>query len=118
MSIRTVKATRYVTPLREGGSLPAIVEADDDGMYVLKFRGAGHGDSTGTSTFHGFHGADYFALEWGDQLFWRVDWILTRESATRRIQATTCTIVRDAKPPIYPSDHWPVVTEMLLLLPD
>jgi len=35
--------TRYVTPLREGGSLPAIVEADDDGMYVLKFRGAGQG---------------------------------------------------------------------------
>lgn len=35
--------TRYVTPLREGGSLPAIVEADDDGLYVLKFRGAGQG---------------------------------------------------------------------------
>ncbi len=43
MTIRTVRATRYVTPLREGGSLPAIVEADDDGMYVLKFRGAGQG---------------------------------------------------------------------------
>lgn len=42
-SIRTVYVTRYVTPLREGGSLPAIVEADDDGMYVLKFRGAGQG---------------------------------------------------------------------------
>jgi hypothetical protein len=41
--IRTVTATRYVTPLREGGSLPAIVEADDEGMYVLKFRGAGQG---------------------------------------------------------------------------
>ncbi len=40
---RTITATRYVTPLREGGSLPAIVEADDDGMYVLKFRGAGQG---------------------------------------------------------------------------
>ena len=40
---QTVKVTRYVTPLREGGSLPAIVEADDDGMYVLKFRGAGQG---------------------------------------------------------------------------
>jgi hypothetical protein len=40
---RTVAATRYVTPLREGGSLPAIVEADDDGLYVLKFRGAGQG---------------------------------------------------------------------------
>jgi len=43
MKIRTVTATRYVTPLREGGSLPAIVEADDAGMYVLKFRGAGQG---------------------------------------------------------------------------
>jgi hypothetical protein len=41
--LRTVMATRYVTPLREGGSLPAIVEADDDGLYVLKFRGAGQG---------------------------------------------------------------------------
>src|SRR3712207_3160260 len=43
MNLRTVTATRYVTPLREGGSLPAIVEADDDGLYVLKFRGAGQG---------------------------------------------------------------------------
>lgn len=42
-AIRTVTATRYVTPLREGGSLPGIVEADDDGLYVLKFRGAGQG---------------------------------------------------------------------------
>ena len=42
-SIRTVAVTRYVTPLREGGSLPALVEADDDGLYVLKFRGSGHG---------------------------------------------------------------------------
>lgn len=41
--MRTVHVTRYVTPLREGGSLPAIVEADDDGLYVLKFRGAGQG---------------------------------------------------------------------------
>jgi hypothetical protein len=41
--LRTVRATRYVTPLREGGSLPAIVEADDLGLYVLKFRGAGQG---------------------------------------------------------------------------
>ena len=43
MSLRKVTATRYVTPLREGGSMPAIVEADDEGMYVLKFRGAGQG---------------------------------------------------------------------------
>ena len=43
MAPRTVTATRYVTPLREGGSLPAIIEADDDGLYVMKFRGAGQG---------------------------------------------------------------------------
>ena len=41
--MRTVRVTHYVTPLREGGSLPAIVEADDEGTYVLKFRGAGQG---------------------------------------------------------------------------
>lgn len=41
--IRTVNTTRYVTPLREGGSLPAIVEADDEFLYALKFRGAGQG---------------------------------------------------------------------------
>ncbi len=41
--LRSVQATRYVTPLREGGSLPAIVEADDLGLYVLKFHGAGQG---------------------------------------------------------------------------
>ena len=41
--LRTVRATRYVTPLREGCSLPAIVEADDSGLYVLKFSGAGQG---------------------------------------------------------------------------
>ena len=41
--MRTVTATRYVTALREGGSLPGLVEADDDGLYVVKFRGAGQG---------------------------------------------------------------------------
>src|SRR5215831_7670193 len=42
-SLRTVSVTRYVTPLREGGSLPAIAEADDGFLYVIKFRGAGQG---------------------------------------------------------------------------
>jgi hypothetical protein len=42
-ALRTVTATRYVTPLREGGSLPGLTEADDDGLYVVKFRGAGQG---------------------------------------------------------------------------
>lgn len=42
-NLRTVNVTRYITPLREGGSLPALAEADDNFNYVLKFRGAGHG---------------------------------------------------------------------------
>ena len=41
--LRQLTATRYVTPLREGGSLPGVVEADDEGTYVVKFRGAGQG---------------------------------------------------------------------------
>ena len=41
--LRTVNVTRYIAPLREGGSLPALAEADDGFKYVLKFKGAGHG---------------------------------------------------------------------------
>jgi len=41
--LRTIAATRYVTPFREGGSLPGLCEADDDGLYVVKFHGAGQG---------------------------------------------------------------------------
>ncbi|MCD0479846.1 aminotransferase class I and II [Chryseobacterium sp. LC2016-29] len=43
LDLRTVTVQRYILPLREGGSLPALAEADDDFKYVLKFRGAGHG---------------------------------------------------------------------------
>ena len=44
MALRGVVATRYVEALREGGSLPGLMEADDDGLYVTKFRGAGQGE--------------------------------------------------------------------------
>lgn len=43
MSLRIQKVIRYVTPMREGGSLPALAEADDGFKYIVKFRGAGHG---------------------------------------------------------------------------
>lgn len=43
MKLRTVNVTRYITPLREGGSLPALAEADYGLKYVVKFRGTGHG---------------------------------------------------------------------------
>src|SRR5689334_3129029 len=51
--IRTVQVMRYVTPLREGGSLPAIAEADDGFLYVLKFRGAGQGSKALIADFIG-----------------------------------------------------------------
>src|SRR4029077_13281023 len=41
--LRSVRATKYLTPFREGGSLPGLVEADDDGLYVVKFYGAAQG---------------------------------------------------------------------------
>ncbi len=83
-------------------------------QFTDMYRAAGHGDSVDSSTFHGFHGAKYFALAWGDQIFWRVDWLLSRDGV-RRIQTTSYTIARDAEPPVFASDHYPVVAEFTLL---
>jgi endonuclease/exonuclease/phosphatase family metal-dependent hydrolase len=79
--------------------------------YVDTYRAAGLPDTVEASTYHGFQGRGYFALEWGDQLAWRVDWILTRDGASRLL-TTACAIVRDAEPNLHPSDHYPVVTEL------
>jgi len=110
----------------QAGQVPAIVTGDFncnpwhppyriflENGFVDTYRAAGHGDSAASSTFHGSRGAEYFALEWGGELFWRVDWILTQDGE-QRLQTTSCTIVRDAEPPLYPSDHFPVVAELLL----
>jgi endonuclease/exonuclease/phosphatase family metal-dependent hydrolase len=82
--------------------------------FIDTYRAAGHGDSVESSTFHGFHGSNYFALEWGDQVYWRVDWIMLYVGQSTW-QTTSCTIVRDAEPPVYASDHYPVVTEVHIL---
>lgn len=81
--------------------------------FVDSYRAAGHADSVESSTFHGLQGTNYFSLEWGGAVFWRVDWIMLR-SGQQPIQTTSCTIVRDAEPPVYVSDHYPVVTELLI----
>ena len=73
MQLRTVTASRYVTPLREGGSLPAIIEADDDGLYVLKFRGAGQGPK---ALIAGLLAGPYFS-ECLNPLFIRDRWFST-----------------------------------------
>ncbi len=82
--------------------------------FTDTYRAAGNADTAGSSTYHGYAGQEYFSLEWGAELFWRVDWILTRDGM-QRLQTSSCTIVRDATPPLYPSDHYPVVSEVVVL---
>lgn len=79
------------------------------------YRAAGHADHVGSSTFHGYRGDDYFALDWGgNELFWRVDWILGRGGA-QQLQTVSSSVIRDAMPPLFPSDHYPITTEFIIL---
>ncbi|HPG93489.1 MAG TPA: aminotransferase class I and II [Dokdonella sp.] len=86
MKIRTVTATRYVTPLREGGSLPAIIEADDTGMYVLKFRGAGQGPKALIAELIGGEIARAIGLPIPEIVFVEVDPELARTEPDPEIQ--------------------------------
>jgi hypothetical protein len=85
--MRTVSATRYVTPLREGGSLPAIIEADDDGMYVLKFRGAGQGQKALIAELIGGELARAVGLPVPEIVFVELDAELARTEPDPEIQA-------------------------------
>lgn len=73
MDIREVHITRYITPLREGGSLPAIVEADDTFLYVLKFRGAGQGTRALIADFVGGEIAGKLGMKVPEMVFARLD---------------------------------------------
>lgn len=86
MKLRTVVATRYITPLREGGSLPAIVEADDEGMYVLKFRGAGQGPKALIAELVAGELARAIGLSVPDIVFVELDPDLARTEADPEIQ--------------------------------
>ncbi len=86
MNLRTVKPTRYVTPLREGGSLPAIVEADDDGLYVLKFRGAGQGVKALIAELLGGEIARVLGLRVPEIVFVELDTELARTEPDPEIQ--------------------------------
>lgn len=84
--IRNVQVTRYVTPLREGGSLPAIVEADDDFLYVLKFRGAGQGVKTLIAELLAGEIARSLGLRVPEVVFAHLDPILSRTEADEEIK--------------------------------
>ena len=84
--IRTVDVTRYVTPLREGGSLPAIVEADDGFLYVLKFRGAGQGIKALMAELIGGEVARALGLRVPELVFANVDPAFGRTEPDEEIQ--------------------------------
>jgi hypothetical protein len=85
-ALRTITATRYITPLREGGSLPAIVEADDDGLYVLKFFGAGQGPRALIAELVAGEIARALGLRVPEIVFARVDAELARTEPDPEIQ--------------------------------
>jgi hypothetical protein len=86
LKLRTVQATRYVTPLKEGGSLPAIVEADDAGLYVLKFRGAGQGPKALIAELLGGELARAAGLRVPEIVFMEIDGDLARTEPDPEIQ--------------------------------
>src|SRR5579884_1051024 len=84
---RTVTVTRYVTPLREGGSLPAAVEADDLGTYVLKFRGAGQGPKVLIAELLAGEIARVLGLPLPEIVFVELDPVLGRSEPDSEIRA-------------------------------
>lgn len=86
MNIRTVQVVRYITPLREGGSLPAIAEADDTFLYVLKFRGAGHGTKALVSEFLGGEIARKLGFKVPEIVFCELDEAFGRSEGDEEIQ--------------------------------
>lgn len=86
LQLRTVKVMRYVTPLREGGSMPAIAEADDDFLYVLKFRGAGQGVRALISELIGGEIARALGLKMPELVFAELDEAFGRTEGDEEIQ--------------------------------
>jgi hypothetical protein len=86
LTLRTVNVTRYITPLREGGSLPALAEADDDFNYVLKFRGAGHGTKALVAELIGGELARVLGLPVPELVYANLDEAFGRTEADEEIQ--------------------------------
>lgn len=84
--LRTVEVTRYISPLREGGSLPALVDANDDFKYVLKFRGAGHGVKALISEFLGGEIARMLGFKVPELVFATLDEDFGRTEGDEEIQ--------------------------------
>lgn len=86
MDLRTVNVIRYISPLREGGSLPALAEADDDYKYVVKFRGSGHGTKALVSELLGGLIAKRLGLKVPEIVFIYLDEAFGRTEGDEEIQ--------------------------------
>lgn len=86
MELRTANVTRYIMPLREGGSLPALAEADDGFKYVLKFRGSGHGTKVLVSELIGGQIAQLLGLRIPELVFLNLDEAFGRTEGDEEIQ--------------------------------
>lgn len=86
MDIRRQNLTRYITPLREGGSLPALAEADDGFKYVVKFRGAGHGEKALVADFLGSEIARAAGMKVPEQVFLELDEYFGQAEGDEEIQ--------------------------------
>lgn len=86
MNLRTANVTRYIMPLREGGSLPALAEADDDFKYVVKFRGAGHGPKALIAELIGGEIAHLLGLRVPELVFLNLDEAFGRTEGDEEIQ--------------------------------
>src|SRR5690606_12769114 len=86
LDIRTVNVVQYITPLREGGSMPAIVKADDGFMYVLKFRGAGQGKKALVAEFIGGELARAIGLKVPELVFMNLDDSFSKTEPDEEIQ--------------------------------
>ncbi|RRN77745.1 aminotransferase class I and II [Pseudoxanthomonas sp. SGD-10] len=86
MNLRHINVTRYVTPLREGGSMPAIAEGDDDFLYVLKFRGAGQGPKALIAELIGGEIARLLGFKVPELVFANVDRAFGRTEPDEEIQ--------------------------------
>lgn len=86
IDIRTVNVVQYLQPLREGGSLPALVKADDEFLYVLKFRGAGQGKKALTAEFIGGELARAIGLRVPELVFMNLDDSFSKSEPDEEIQ--------------------------------
>ena len=109
-NLRTVNVTRYITPLREGGSLPALADADDDFKYVLKFKGAGHGVKALIAELIGGEVARAIGLPVPELVFANLDEAFGRTEGDEEITKKSDHILR------IPRAH-PLLTPILSVIP-